>query len=134
VREVDGQREYKDKLQASISEKEKQIEAIREANRQKRIEEQENAEAEKKSLREQVDEARAVFENQKQVWARERQELEAKNQAELNAVSKKVKSLLETKEQTIQSLKDQLSAAQSRLREIEELFHQQKRTVMASKK
>jgi 5-azacytidine-induced protein 1 len=134
LREMDAQREYKEQLQTSISEKEKQIEAIKEAHRQKQIEEREHAEAEKTSLRQQVDEARAVFENQKQVWARERQDLEAKNQAELNAVSKKVKSLLETKEQTIQSLKDQLGAAQSRLREIEELFHQQKRTVMASKK
>jgi 5-azacytidine-induced protein 1 len=64
----------------------------------------------------------------------EKQQIEERHASELAAVSAKVKSLIEGKEQTIQALKDQLAIAQSRLREVEQLFHQQKKTILGARR
>jgi 5-azacytidine-induced protein 1 len=132
--EIETQRTVKEQLQAEVAKKEREIKDTKEANAKRIQEAKEAADAERKSLRAQLEEARHEFEKQKAVWAHERHQLEEKNQAELNAVSKKVKNLLESKEQTIQGLKDQLGAAQSRMREIEDLFHQNKRMVLTARR
>jgi 5-azacytidine-induced protein 1 len=133
-REIDTQRALKEQLQADVTAKEREIKETRAANLKRIQEAKDAADTERRSLREQLDEAKKEFEKQRVLWAQEREQLEEKNQAELNAVSKKVKSLLESKEQTIQGLKDQLAAAQARMREIEELFHQNKKMVLTAKK
>jgi len=73
---------------------------------------------------------KSQIESNKLQWDNEKLILEEQHQNELASVSKKVKSLIETKEQTISSLKDQLSVAQKRLREIEDLLHNQKKNML----
>lgn len=83
-------------------------------------------------LRKEVDDIRARWDNDKISWAEERSSIKQQNQEELETVSKKVKGLIEQKDQTISSLKEQLKIAQDRLLEADKLFHQQK-TILAPK-
>jgi 5-azacytidine-induced protein 1 len=124
VREIENHREVKEKLRVEISCRERDIRDLEAENLRKEQERREKDEEEKRSLREELNLAREEFAKQKTVWAHEREMLEQKNQEDLRDVSKKVKGLLEMKEQTIQSLKDQLAQAQVRLREIEAIFQQ----------
>jgi hypothetical protein len=62
----------------------------------------------------------------------EKKHIQEQHGAELAAVSTKVKALIEGKEQTIQALKEQLGVAQTRLREVEQLFHQQKKAILGA--
>lgn len=78
-------------------------------------------------------EIKVEMKNQKLQFEQEKQQIAEQHSAELEAVSKKVKALIEGKEQTIQSLKEQLTAAQAKLQEIDQLFHQQKKMMLQKK-
>jgi hypothetical protein len=86
-----------------------------------------------KQLRLQLAEAHVEVQRQKTEWQQERKELEELHASELSTVSGKVKALIEGKDVTIQTLKEQLGVAQARLQEIEQLFHEQRKAFLAKK-
>lgn len=81
-----------------------------------------------------MNEAKEAFEKQKLIWSQERSQLDKSNKQELSTVSRKVKSLVEGKEKEIMTLKDQISNAEHKLREIENLFMQQKKVTENGKR
>ena len=87
-----------------------------------------------RETRKSLAESKVELKNQKQKFEEEKNQIAKQHAAELDAVSKKVKGLIEGKEKTIQTLKEQLSAAQTRLQEIDQLFHEQKKIVLQKKK
>jgi hypothetical protein len=132
--EVEHQRQMKTKLQTEIGEREKEIMGLK-LEMQKRVNSaMESTESQVRDVQVQLEDSRKDLTRKQTEWEAERKQAEESHAAELAALSVKVKTLIEGKENTIQTLKDQLLAAQNRLREIEQLFHQQKKSILAAKK
>jgi chromosome segregation ATPase len=132
--EIEEQRQLKLKLENEISQKNSEIRKCQlEIEKREKLG-KEMTSAVKLEFESKIEERKREFEQLKVTAESEKKQIEEKHILELGAVSAKVKSLIEGKEQTIQALKDQLSVAQTRLRQVEELFHQQKKSILGVKK
>lgn len=90
-------------------------------------------EAEISRQKEQNAKDRAAFEAEKMSWQAEKETIAKSNEEEFAAVTKRVRALVEQKDDTINQLREQLTLAQQRLKEAEQIFHQQKKTVLTAK-
>ena len=134
TQEVEHQRLLKTNLQKELGEKETDLSQMRIDMSKREATAREMALSDLKEIRQQLEDARAENRKQRQDFQAEKKQLEEQHASELAAVSVKVKSLVESKDNTIQNLKEQLVAAQTRLTEIEKIFHQQKKTILAKSK
>ena len=134
TQEVEHQRLLKTNLQKELGEKETDLSQMRIDMSKREANAREMALSDLKEIRQQLEDARAENRKQRQDFQAEKKQLEEQHASELAAVSVKVKSLVESKDNTIQNLKEQLVAAQTRLTEIEKIFHQQKKTILAKSK
>jgi hypothetical protein len=132
--EIEQQRQLKGKMQTEITEKESEMSRLRTDIQRREATAKESNLASVREVQQQLQEATAELQRQKAAFESEKKKLEEAHGAELSAVSAKVKTLIEGKEATIQALKEQLGVAQNRLREVEQLFHQQKKAILATKK
>lgn len=90
-------------------------------------------EAELSRQKEQNAKDRAAFEAEKMSWQAEKETIAKSNEEEFAAVTKRVRALVEQRDDTINQLREQLTLAQQRLKEAEQIFHQQKKTVLTAK-
>lgn len=131
---IENQRRKRDELIENIAISKKELDVAKE-NKNKRDQQKSIANSNKRELlKNQLNEAKEAFEKQKLIWSQERSQLDKSNKQELSTVSRKVKSLVEGKEQEIMTLKDQISNAEHKLREIENLFMQQKKVTENGKR
>jgi SMC interacting uncharacterized protein involved in chromosome segregation len=133
LEEIEHQRQLKSALQAELMQKDGEIHQMRLDAQKREQSAREIVASDMKQLRLQLAEAQVEVQKQKTEWQEERKNLEAVHGSELSTVSAKVKSLMEGKDATIQALKEQLGVAQTRLLEIEQLFHEQKKALLAKK-
>jgi 5-azacytidine-induced protein 1 len=132
--ELEQQRQTRMKLQGAISQAEAEIARLKVEIQDRETAAQEANSAVVSDFNKRVEQARSELQ-QCQIYAdSERKALEERHASELATVSAKVKSLIEGKEQTIQALKEQLNVAQTRLREVEQLIHQQKKAILGVKR
>ncbi|OHT13053.1 hypothetical protein TRFO_03473 [Tritrichomonas foetus] len=132
--ELDRQKQLNERLQNEINIKENEISKMRITVSQREEEARESVLIDLRETRKLLAESKVEMKNQKQQFEQEKKLIADQHAAELDAVSRKVKALIEGKENTIQTLKEQLSIAQSRLTELDQLFHQQKKVVLQKKK
>lgn len=131
---IENQRRKRDELIENIAISKKELDVAKE-NKNKRDQQKSIANSNKRELlKKQLNEAKEAFEKQKLIWSQERSQLDKFNKQELSTVSRKVKSLVEGKEKEIMTLKDQISNAEHKLREIENLFMQQKKVTENGKR
>ena len=90
-------------------------------------------EEEIENLKSQVADAKASNEEDKLKWAAEKDAIIKKYEDEQVTLSKRVKSIIEQKESIIADFKERLAEAQKRLREADEIFHMQKKTIQTTK-
>jgi hypothetical protein len=132
--ELEKQRQLRVELQIEISGKEAEIAKLNSEIEKRDKLAKETASAVTLELERRIEESQRDFQQLRLAAEAEKKQIEERHAVELAAVSSKVKSLIEGKEQTIQALKDQLSVAQTRLRQVEELFHQQKKSILGVRK
>ena len=130
INDINNNKIIFDRIQNELSQKDIELIRIKQLILIKENEIKENNQIEINNLKKEIEEINNKFEIEKNNWIKEKNHIEEQHQIELESVSKKVKSLIETKDQTISSLKEQLSIAQSRLQEIEQLFHNQKKNIL----
>lgn len=134
TQELEHQRIMKANLQKELGQKETELSQMRIDISKREAAAREMALSDLKESRQQLEDARAENRRQRQELQEEKKKLEEHHASELTAVSVKVKSLVESKDNTIQTLKEQLVAAQTRLTEIEQIFHQQKKAILSKAK
>jgi hypothetical protein len=132
--EIEVQKQMKVKLQNDLTDREKELAQLRLQMQQREAIARESAHNEIREVQRQLEESRMEAQKRQVEWENQRKQIEESHSSELASVSVKVKALIEGKENTIQALKEQLLAAQTRLREIEQLFHQQKKSILAAKR
>jgi chromosome segregation ATPase len=132
--EIEQQRQLKGRLQNEITQKESEMSHLRTDIQRREATARESGLTGLRDIQQQLEEAKAELQRQKTAFESEKKKLEETHAAELSAVSTKVKTLIEGKEATIQALKEQLGVAQNRLRDVEQLFHQQKKAIFGAKK
>ena len=133
VHEIEDYKVTIKNLHNEISTKDKLIQDTMKTVEQRESSTKSRLEEEIENLKSQVADAKAVNEEDKLKWAAEKDAIIKKYEDEQVTLSKRVKSIIEQKESIIADFKERLAEAQKRLREADEIFHMQKKTIQTTK-
>lgn len=132
--DIEHQKRLRDNHQFELDTRIIELNELKEKTQQKECKARISMQEELSILKKQLESAKSEFQEQKRFIQAEKKEIEERHAEELASVSKKVKTLIESKENTIQSLRDQLTAAQQKLKEFDRIVHKQKSVITSNKK